>query len=204
MDVLHLTAALAGVEQLINKTLAYDPGTRIGLQKIAGQVVAVHMTAPDVRFFVMPDSDGLCLMAQWDGEIDTHIRGSLPALARLANQDIYTLKDSGVRVMGKTALLADWQALLKNIDIDWEEILTEFLGDIVGHQAAQMIRSKLHWAGARVNSGQRLMSEFLTEELKSIPGKIELEDFYQQVDNLRLAVDRTAARVEKLLKEKNL
>jgi ubiquinone biosynthesis protein UbiJ len=202
MDTMLLTAALASAEQLINKALAYDPGTRNGLQKLHGQVLAIHITAPDIQIFVTPDSDGLRLMAQWEGDIDTRISGSLVALARLANQDVHNLKDSGVDVMGKTALLADWQQLVKNIDIDWEEILTQFMGDIVGHQAAQLIRTKLDWVGARVNTGQRLVREFLTEELKTIPGKNELEDFYRQVDDLRLAVDRAAARVENLIKGK--
>ena len=204
MDMMLLTAALAGAEKLINKALEYDPGTRIGLQRLQGQVLAVHITTPSVQFFVTPDEEGLRLMAQWEGDVDTRISGSPLALARIDSQDIHNLKDSGVEVMGKTALLADLQYLLKNLDIDWEEILTQFLGDVVGHQAAQLIRSKLGWAGARVNSGQRLTREFLTEELKTIPGKNELEDFYRQVDDLRLAADRVAARAEKLLKEKKL
>jgi ubiquinone biosynthesis protein UbiJ len=200
MDAMLLTAALASAEQLINKALAYDPGTRNGLQKLHGQVLAIHITAPDIQFFATPDTDGLRLMAQWEGDVDTRISGSLVALATLANQDVHNLKDSGVDVMGKTALLADWQQLLKNIDIDWEEILTQFMGDILGHQAAQLIRAKLDWVGARVNTGQRLVREFLTEELKTIPGKNELEDFYRQVDDVRLAVDRVVARVDNLLK----
>ena len=201
MDTMLLTAALAGAEKLINKALEYDPGTRIGLQTLEGQVLAVHITSPDAQFFVTPDDEGLRLMAQWDGDVDTRISGSLLALARIGSQDIHNLKDSGVEVMGKTSLLADLQQLLKNVDIDWEEILTQFSGDIVGHQAAQLIRGKLGWASERFNSGQRLTREFLTEELKAIPGKHELEDFYRQVDDLRLAVDRAAARINKLLKE---
>lgn len=204
MDTMLLTAALAGAEKLINKALVYDPGTRIGLQKLQGQILAVHITTPNVQFFVTPDDEGLRLMAQWEGDVDTRISGSLLALTKITSQDIHNLKDSGVNVMGKTSLLADLQQLLKNVDIDWEEILTQFLGDILGHQAAQLIRSKLDWASARANSGQRLTREFLTEELKTIPGKNELEDFYHQVDDLRLAVDRAAARVEKILKEKKL
>jgi ubiquinone biosynthesis accessory factor UbiJ len=204
MDTMLLTAALAGAEKLINKALVYDPGTRIGLQKLQGQILAVHITTPNVQFFVTPDDEGLRLMAQWEGDVDTRISGSLLALTKIASQDIHNLKDSGVNVMGKTSLLADLQQLLKNVDIDWEEILTQFLGDIVGHQAAQLIRGKLDWASARANSGQRLTREFLTEELKTIPGKNELNDFYHQVDDLRLAVDRAAARAEKILKEKKL
>ena len=104
--------------------------------------------------------------------------------------------------MGDLGLLAALQALLKNLDIDWEDMLSQFTGDIIGHQTAQIIRTKFGWAKDRAQSATRLTKEFLTEEYQALVSKPELEDFYQQVDELRLSVDRAAARVEKLLAEK--
>lgn len=194
-------AALASAEKMINTALRYDPATRIGLAQLEGKIIALQITTPGITIFVMPMDNELCLMGNWDGDVDTRISGSLLALAQLGQKEIHNLKDSGVTVMGDLSLLADMQRLVKNLDIDWEEMLSQFTGDIIGHQAAQLIRAKLSWAKDRAKSGQRLTSEFLTEELKTVPGKVELNDFYQQVDNLRLAVDRAAARVEKIMKE---
>ena len=104
--------------------------------------------------------------------------------------------------MGDLSLLADYQRLLKNLDIDWEDMLSQFTGDIIGHQTAQLIRTKFGWVKDRANSAQRLTKEFLTEELKTVPGKPELETFYRDVDELRLAADRAAARVETIINKK--
>ena len=197
-------AALAGAEKILNGALRYDPATRIGLAQLEGKIIAVQVTAPTINLFVMPMDDELRLMGKWDGDVDTRISGSLLALAQLAQTEIHNLKDSGVTVMGDLSLLADVQRLVKNLDIDWEEMLSQFTGDIIGHQAAQMIRAKLGWVKGRAQSAQRLTGEFLTEELKTLPGKPELEDFYRQVDDLRLAVDRAAARAEQLLAKRNL
>jgi ubiquinone biosynthesis protein UbiJ len=195
-------AALASAEKMINAALRYDPATRIGLTQLEGKIIALQITTPGITIFMMPMDDELRLMSSWDGDADTRITGSLLALAQLSQTEIHNLKDSGVTVMGDLSLLADLQRLVKNLDIDWEEMLSQFTGDIIGHQTAQLIRAKLSWAKDRAKSGQRLTSEFLTEELKTLPGKAELNDFYQQVDDLRLAVDRAAARVEKLLTER--
>lgn len=195
-------AALASAEKMINAALRYDPATRIGLTQLEGKIIALQITTPGITIFMMPMDDELRLMSSWDGDVDTRITGSLLALAQLSQTEIHNLKDSGVTVMGDLSLLADLQRLVKNLDIDWEEMLSQFTGDIIGHQTAQLIRAKLSWAKDRAKSGQRLTSEFLTEELKTLPGKAELNDFYQQVDDLRLAVDRAAARVEKLLTER--
>ena len=196
-------AALASAEKMLNAALRYDPATRIGLAQLEGKILAVQITAPALNFFVMPMDDELRLMGNWEGDVDTRITGSLLALAQLSQTETHNLKDSGVTVMGDLSLLADLQRLMKNLDIDWEEMLSQFTGDIIGHQTAQMIRAKFGWAKDRAKSAQRLTGEFLTEELKALPGKPELEDFYLQVDDLRLAVDRAAARIEAIINRKN-
>jgi ubiquinone biosynthesis protein UbiJ len=197
-------AALASAEKMLNAALRYDPATRIGLAQLEGKILAVQITAPALQFFIMPMDDELRLMGNWDGDVDTRITGSLLALAQLSQTEIHNLKDSGVTVMGDLSLLADLQRLMKNLDIDWEEILSQFTGDIVGHQAADIIRAKFGWVKDRATSAQRLTGEFLTEELKTLLGKPELEDFYRSVDDLRLAVDRAAARVDAIMNKKNL
>jgi len=197
-------AALASAEKMLNSALRYDPATRIGLARLEGKILAVQITSPAINVFVMPMDDELRLMGNWDGDVDTRISGSLIALAQLSQTEIHNLKDSGVTVLGDLSLLADFQRLVKNLDIDWEEMLSQFTGDIIGHQTAQLIRAKFGWAKDRAKSAQRLTSEFLTEELKTLPGKLELEDFYRQVDDLRLAVDRAAARVEAIIHKKTI
>lgn len=197
-------AALASAEKMINTALQYDPATRLGFARLEGKILAVQITAPAINLFVMPMDDELRLMGNWDGDVDTRISGSLIALAQLAQTEVHNLKDSGVTVMGDLALLADYQRLLKNLDIDWEDMLSQFTGDIIGHQTAQLIRAKMGWVKDRATSARRLTKEFLTEELKTLPGKPELEDFYRQVDDLRLAVDRAAARVEKVINKKTM
>lgn len=196
-------AALASAEKMLNAALRYDPATRIGLAQLEGKILAVQITAPALKFFVMAMDDELRLMGNWEGDVDTRITGSLLALAQLSQTETHNLKDSGVTVMGDLSLLADLQRLMKNLDIDWEEMLSQFTGDIIGHQTAQMIRAKFGWAKDRAKNAQRLTGEFLTEELKALPGEPELEDFYRQVDDLRLAVDRAAARVEAIINRKN-
>ncbi len=195
-------AALASAEKMLNAALRYDPATRLGLARLEGKILAVQITAPAITVFVMPMDDELRLMGNWDGDVDTRITGSALALAQLSQTQIHNLKHSGVTVMGDLQLLAELQRLLKNLDIDWEEMLSQFTGDVIGHQSAELLRAQLGWVKDRARQSQRLTREFLTEEVQALPAKPELESFYQQVDELRLAVDRAAARIEKLIAER--
>lgn len=194
------TAALASAEHIINAALRYDPATRLGLAQLSGKILALNITAPvAITVFVMPLDEEIQLMANWAGDVDTHLSGSLMALLQVSTTETHNLKYSGVTAMGDLALLANMQQLLKNLDIDWEDMLSQFTGDVIGHQAAQIIRAKFGWAKDRARSATRLTKEFLTEEYQALVSKPELDGFYQQVDELRLAVDRAAARVEKLI-----
>lgn len=188
-------AALAVCEKIINKALDYDPATRLGLAKCEGKILAVKISAPPCKCFVFFQEDSLRLMTNWDADVDTEISGSPLALAQLASTPVHNLKDSGVTVAGDLQLLSDLQHVIRNLDIDWEEILTQIFGDLIGHQTAEVIRKSTAWKKQQTEKFQRLAGEFVTEELHAIPSKVELEIFYQQVDELRLAADRLMARV---------
>ncbi len=200
------TAALAGLEATINKALQYDPGTRAALKKLQGQVLAVQSTAPAFTFYLQTCDDDLEVLRLFSDHgqqcsPSTHLRGPLTAIATLAVTDNTTLANSGVEVMGSTALLSDLQKALGQVDIDWEDALNQLLGELPGHQTAEHIRKVARWTQQRASSGQRLLSEFLTEELKSLPSKPELKRFYNAVDDARMQLDRLEQKLEKAIKK---
>ena len=193
------TAALASAEKIIQRALEYDPSSRIALSQLAPHVLAIQVTAPEFKVFVVPDEKGIRLLGNYEGEITTQLQGSLFALISLVKSERLNLKDTNVVLVGSTSFISELQKIFKNIDIDWEEMLSQVFGDIIGHQGAEMIRSKLNWSKDRVNNIQRLTSEFLTEELRVLPSSPELNFFNSQVDELKLGVDRAQARIEQIL-----
>lgn len=199
MDPMLTTAALASAEKIINAALAYDPASRIALEQLAPQALAIQINSPDIKIYLVPTPEGINLRGHFEGEITTQLQGTLPALISLIKSDRLNLKDSGVQLFGSTSFLADLQKILKNLDIDWEEMLSQVFGDIIGHQGAELIRSKMSWAKDRANNIQRLTSEFLTEELRVLPNQPELAFFNAQVDELKLGADRVAARLDQIL-----
>lgn len=192
------TAALAGAEATINRALRYDPATRQKLAKLEGQVLAVHLSTPSVCVYLAPEANRLRLLSHWEGPVATELRGSLPALVKVALSRDSNLKGSGVEISGGTGMLLELRQILQGLDIDWEELLSELLGDVAGHQGAEMLRSAKRWLEGRGQSSQRLVSEFVTEELQLLPSRTELEDFYRNVDQLRLDLDRAEARLQLL------
>jgi len=86
--------------------------------------------------------------------------------------------------------------LLKRADLDWEELLSRYTGDVIAHQIGNLARSLTRWskdAGARL--GQDL-AEYLLFESALLPPRLEVETFLDAVDQLRNDVDRLAARLQ--------
>lgn len=199
IDPTFSSAAFAAAEASIQQLLQYDPSTRIALANLHGQVLALDISAPKQSVYLVFDRDGLKILGHYEQEVNTRLRGSLVALSLLLTSDNTSLANSGVEVFGSTALLVKLQSIAGNVEIDWEEPLTQILGDLLGHQSAEYLRWRFGWLQARLKSGLRLGSEFLTEELACTPPKPEAEYFYDQVDALRLDTDRLEARLNALL-----
>ncbi len=197
------TAALAGAEATINRALRYDPATRQRLAQLEGQVLALHLSTPSVCVYLAPEADRLRLLSHWEGPVATEIRGSLSALGKVALSRDSNLQGSGVEISGGTGMLLELRQILQGLDIDWEELLSELLGDVAGHQGAEMLRSAKRWLHGRSQSSQRLISEFITEELQLLPSRLELEEFYSNVDQLHLDLDRAEGRLQLLKRQLN-
>jgi len=192
-------ALCAAIETAINSALRYDPGSHYALARLHGKVLAVELTQPSLNFYFSPEADGVRIQSTFDGELSTRIKGSPMALLALTKSTRLNLADSGVEAFGDTGLLIELQGIIKNLDIDWEEAVSSVIGDIAGHQLGNGIHALKQWAKGRKQTFERLLGEFVTEEIRASPNKNELEQFYQQVDELRLGLDRASAKVAQLL-----
>ncbi len=195
-------AATASLETAINHALRYDPATKLKLSRLAGKSLAIEVSQSALRLCVHFDEYGVRISQTCDNPT-TRLVGSVRGLLSLAVGDRVNLAGSGVEAWGNSALLADVKHIASDLDLDWEEALNDVLGDLFGHPIAEIIRLKLGWVKARSSAGKRLLHEFLTEEFRAVPSEVELSQFNQAVDELRLAADRAEARLRRLTQRLN-
>jgi len=111
---------------------------------------------------------------------------------------------------GQPALAADWnfaprveagqafKAALDELDIDWEEQLAGITGDMVAHQLGNTMRSAGNWLRQGRTTLEQDLGEYLQEELRVVPTRIEIENFIADVDQLRMDLERLEARIRRL------
>lgn len=194
------TAAIAALEQALNRALQLDPRSGEQLAQLAGEVFQMHCSNPELELFLFPDAGGIKLMGYWEGEITTGISGQAADFADLATASdaAAALINGNLELTGDSAPLLELQSILAGLDMDWEAPLVNSLGDVVGHQLAQGLRGLFGWGQQASASFIRQLEEFIHEEARLAPPRQEVEDFYQDLEQLNLRVDRLQVRLRKL------
>ncbi len=194
-----VTAVTAAFETALNRALEHAPATRRELAGLEESVFALHCSAPEMEVFLQPTADGLRLMGMYDGEITTRVSGQAADFAELvaAADPAATLINGNLALEGDSAPLLELQRILASLDMDWEAPLVDTLGDVAGHQLAQMLRSLAGWGNQASRSLVRQLDEYIHEEARLTPPRLELEDFYRDVQELGLRVDRLESLTER-------
>jgi ubiquinone biosynthesis protein UbiJ len=99
---------------------------------------------------------------------------------------------------GDVQLARDLKNIFALLDIDWEEMFARGLGDWPAHRIGILARQFRQWRERSHESVQRSVGEYLQEESRLLPARIEIENFITGVDAMREALDRLEARMSHL------
>ncbi len=195
------SAALAAAEIAINAVLTLDPPTIKRLQRIVGRVIAIEFEGLSQSIFIRPHAKGVDLMGDYEGAVDTTLRGTPMALLRMSSgKPGEGLFGDGVSLTGDIELGQRLQRIFSQIDIDWEEQISHLTGDIIAHQLGEGFRALTGWSRHNRQSCERDISEYLRYETDSLPLGWEVEAYLSGVDKVRGDIDRLEARVERIIR----
>jgi len=188
------------VERPLNRALRTDPETLSRLSALQGRVVAVDLLGLQTSVFVLPTEHGMRLQTQHDGPAHVRIRGTPMALLALAtDRGRQQATFSGdVEISGDLSLSQHLQALIRGLDVDWEELLSQRIGDVAGRQLGNVLRRIGEWGKQAQKTLESDVSEFLRHELRLLPQRSEVEGFLDSVDTLRADADRLEQRLQRL------
>lgn len=202
MNIRDLT--LAGLAQALNSYVNMDSDARDRLATLHGRVIAIQLSDLDVTLYTAPQADGdLHILSNIDGTPDCTLRGNALDLWRSGSgtQSARELFAGNVTVTGDTELAQYFGQVLGGLDIDWEEQLSRITGDVVAHQIGRKSRRFAAYLADGTETVRANINEYLTEEARLLPTRIEAENFFGDVDTLRDATERLAARLERLARK---
>lgn len=187
------------IETIINHALSLDPNTADYLKKLQEKCLAITILSPQKTLFVLFLETGVKLTLIKPETIDVTIQGPIQAFINLAiTKNAHQSAQMGLSFEGDFNTLEAAQQLFLSLDIDWEEGIAPWTGDIVAHQIGQFARLVKKRRAALLDNTLDSVADYLKEESKILPTPVEVNHFMNQVDILRADVDRLEARLYQL------
>ena len=200
-----LSGLLASVESGVNRILRLDSTALARMRPLTGKVIAVECASPALHLFILPSDEGLLLAAQWAADADCTLRAPASSLLHLAlSKDKTTvLHGPQVDLEGDSHVLMELAAILQDLELDWEFELSRWIGPVATTLIAGHVRSRANWYQHGFASLNQNLAEYLSEEARTLVGEREAQARFDELDQLKLDLDRLEARVERLSRSLN-
>ena len=199
--------ALAAIEGAVNRLLSLDPETVSRLSKLAGKQLAVNVKELNMTVVVafsdridllLPDESVLEKSSDKQDEWDCKITLSLWSIKELQDPSRITqlIKQDKLDVQGDMQIAQDFSSLMKEMEIDWEEHLSRYTGDVIAHQVMKTGKKVHETALSQLQKLGKMISEGAIEEKKVAAPAIAVVHFSDQVHQVRADVERLQSRVD--------
>lgn len=197
--------AATGIQGAVNRLLELDPEFAEGVAEFEGTVLEIHIQGLDERLQLHPSASGIGVVPVEDEQLarvapDVTISGPPFTLLRLlASLDsVDGVLPPDVSISGELQLVQRLTRLAKRTRFDWEEPLSKLFGDSVAHELGRGLRGFVAQLGAAAGTLAWDVGEYLREERRLSPTRLEVDDFAAGVDTTRDDVERLEVRIARL------
>lgn len=184
----------------VNRYISADPERANELSQINGKTIKLYLKELNQNIILKINDLSVVELEETADETDVEIIVSLKVLSdfMLGVDKESMLKNGDLEIKGDAHVASVFQHTMKSIEIDWEDILSDYTGDAIAHHLGAGIR-ELHALRARMKENFRLDArDFLQDNLQVAVTKEEVDEFMRDVDTMRAQVERLEARLNRL------
>lgn len=186
---------LTPLESVLNRNIAGSSVARRLCRQLEGKTLAMHLTGTPLSIQFRSDGERMALDTA-AGAANATLSGSPLSFMRLAGSAPQAaLRSGAVHIEGDAEVAQAFSELLKHARPDLEEELSRVVGDVAAHQIGNFARSAFAFGRRASDTLARNVAEYLQEEGRDLPTRVEADEFIAGVDVLRDAVDRLEARL---------
>ncbi|HMN44253.1 MAG TPA: SCP2 sterol-binding domain-containing protein [Povalibacter sp.] len=190
---------LAPLEAVLNRNIAASGAARGLCTRLAGKVLTVRFTGLPLALQFESDGERMKLDTSTTATANATLTGTPLSLLQLASpRPEAALRTGAVHIEGDAEVAQTFSELLKHARPDLEEELSRVIGDVAAHQVGNAARSVLAFGRRTADTFAQNVAEFLQEEGRDVPARVEADEFIAGVDKLRDDVDRFEARLARL------
>ena len=192
----------ASIERIVNHLLKMDPESVKALHVIKNKQLTVKIREfPWPISFVFSERVDVLIAEQSQGNnednTDCYIELSITTFEALQDTSQITklIQSNALKLEGDLKVAQGFADMLKNIEIDWEDQLSKYTGDVAAHSIFEAARSAIGKISRHTQKLATMLGEGLLEEKHIAAHRVPVEDFCEEVNRLRSATERLEARL---------
>ncbi|QBY04144.1 hypothetical protein E2K93_06980 [Thalassotalea sp. HSM 43] len=193
-------AVTALLETLANHLLALDNNTAAALDKLENRSLTLLINEVGFPLTFHVSNQHISVIANKLND-DCLIATNLDTLIKLKDLELLTslIKSGELDIIGDVKVAQQFAAIQENLDIDWQTLLAERIGDVPTHQLTKL----LDWLQRKINFAKQQISEDASEyflhEARLVVTEPEILDFNQQVAELAKQTDTLQQQLNSIL-----
>jgi len=194
-----LDVVRATIERSLNFAIKADPESTSRLKRVAGKVFRLTVKELPEPVTILFYDNGIALMGPAYDCIDCELRLSMANLTVLSDAALVTeaIRQGDIELQGDPAMAQQAAAVFTGLDIDWEDLLAGYAGDVPGYllsQGIQKLRALIPASGAFYGRA----SEFLTDESQVLATPLHFKLLQDDVAELDKDINRLEEAINRL------
>ena len=188
----------------INRYLKCDPERAQDLQSIDTKIISIVLKEFNTSTIFKIDSNFLHEVNDDEINPDVEIIVSLKILPDyfLDVDQSQFIKNGDLEIIGDSHVASIFHNVIKSIEIDWEDLLSKYIGDIAANQIGTAVDKSQEFI-KRLGDNLRLdVRDYIQDELQIAATEVEVETFIKQVDETAAKLDQLEKRMDQLAEKK--
>lgn len=192
------TFALLHLEPLLNKALPLAPNAEALLKPLNKTTIGFDITAPKLGFTLAFTDHSIHLLPDFEPEANASLKITGLSLIQLLFRPHLPNVQHSITLNGQVSLLQAFMQLLQQIDLQWEEALTPYLGDTVSEMFGQFSRTGWRWGSKAIGTLLENVQDHFNYDSKLVVSPMEQTDFFQAIERLSTETERAEQRLSQL------
>lgn len=192
----------SALERSLNRFLTLDEKTDIRIAKLAGKQIVVALSELDfpLRFCFADQILVLSERETQSNQFDAFIKVSLFSIAELkySSQLTRLIKEDKLVLEGDLSVAQQFSSLFSELDIDWEELLSQRVGDVLAYHVVKTTHHVKQRVSQLHQSILQMAKDAALEEKRIAAHPLLVEQFVEETHRVKNQVDKLEQRIQKL------
>ena len=190
---------LERLQDALNRNVAGSRRAQELVRRLDGRALEIELSNTPLRLFLTARDGRIELADRLETPADARLAGTPLSMLALAGPEAEgRLRSGKVRIEGDAEIAQAFRELLEHTRPDFEEELARIVGDVAARRVTNFARGVLDFGRRATDSLVTSAAEYLQEEGRDVPVRLEVEEFLREVDRLRDDVERLEARIARL------